>query len=146
MSRPIITVVTPSYNQGRFLEETIDSVLSQGVPGLEFIIVDGGSTDESVEVIKRHARHFAWWVSEKDRGQSHAINKGIARATGTWLAYLNSDDVYLPGALPALLASLATAPAARWIAGGVIGWSLPLPPNNPSLPRSPFRRSLPSPP
>lgn len=125
MSRPIITVVTPSYNQGRFLAETIDSVLSQGVPGLEFMIVDGGSTDESVEVIKRHARHLAWWVSEKDRGQSHAINKGIARATGTWLAYLNSDDVYLPGALPSLLASLAAAPAARWIAGGVIGFGTP---------------------
>lgn len=122
MSQPIITVVTPSYDQGRFLEETIDSVLSQGVPGLEYIIVDGGSTDESVEVIKRHARHLAWWVSEKDRGQSHAINKGIARATGTWLAYLNSDDVYLPGALPSLLAGLAHAPAARWIAGGVIGF------------------------
>lgn len=125
MSRPIITVVTPSYNQGRFLGETIDSVLSQGVPGLEFIIVDGGSTDQSVEVIKKHERHLAWWVSEKDRGQSHAINKGIAKATGTWLAYLNSDDVYLPGALPSLLASLAAAPEARWIAGGVIGFGTP---------------------
>lgn len=125
MSQPSITVVTPSYNQGRFLEETIDSVLSQGVPGLEFIVVDGGSTDESVEVIKRHERHLAWWVSERDRGQSHAINKGIARATGTWLAYLNSDDVYLPGALPSLLAALRSAPDARWIAGGVIGFGTP---------------------
>lgn len=122
MTQPIITVVTPSYQQGRFLEETIDSVLSQGVPGLEYIIVDGGSTDESVEVIKRHARHLKWWVSEKDRGQSHAINKGIAQATGTWLAYLNSDDVYLPGALPSLIAGLQSAPQARWIAGGVIGF------------------------
>lgn len=122
MSRPIITVVTPSYNQGRFLGETIDSVLSQGVPGLEYIIVDGGSTDESVEVIKRHERHLAWWVSEKDRGQSHAINKGIARANGTWLAYLNSDDVYLPGALQSLLDALRAKPTARWIAGGVVGF------------------------
>jgi glycosyltransferase involved in cell wall biosynthesis len=119
---PILTVVTPSYNQGRYLQETIDSVLSQGIAGLEFIIVDGGSTDESVEVIRRHERHLAWWVSEKDRGQSHAINKGIARATGTWLAYVNSDDVYLPGALQSLLDALKAAPQAQWIAGGVVGF------------------------
>lgn len=119
---PTLTVITPSYNQGRFLQETIDSVLSQGIADLEYIIVDGGSTDESVEVIKRHERHLAWWVSEKDRGQSHAINKGIARANGTWLAYLNSDDVYLPGALQSLLDALRAKPTARWIAGGVVGF------------------------
>lgn len=119
---PTLTVITPSYNQGRFLQETIDSVLSQGIADLEYIIVDGGSTDESVEVIKKYEKHLTWWVSEKDRGQSHAINKGIARSTGTWLAYLNSDDVYLPGALQALLDSLKAAPEAQWIAGGVIGF------------------------
>jgi glycosyltransferase involved in cell wall biosynthesis len=119
---PTLTVITPSYNQGRFLQETIDSVLSQGIAGLEYIIVDGGSTDESAEIIKRHERHLKWWVSEKDRGQSHALNKGIARATGTWLAYLNSDDTYLPGALQSLLDALQAKPGAQWIAGGVIGF------------------------
>lgn len=119
---PTLTVITPSYNQGQYLQETIESVLSQGIAGLEYLIVDGGSTDESVEVIRKYERHLTWWVSEKDRGQSHAINKGIARSTGTWLAYLNSDDVYLPGALQALLDSLRAVPEARWIAGGVIGF------------------------
>lgn len=137
---PTLTVITPSYNQGRFLAETMDSVLSQGIADLEYIVVDGGSTDESVEVIKRYEPHLTYWVSEKDRGQSHAINKGLALATGTWVAYLNSDDVYLPGALQSLLAALEKRPGARWIAGGVVGfgtaeapvdeWHLPVVPDS----------------
>jgi len=95
---PKITVVTPSFNQGQFIEETIRSVLLQGYPNLEFIIVDGGSTDNSIEIIKKYEPWLAYWVSEPDRGQSHAVNKGIQKATGDILFWLNSDDLALPGA------------------------------------------------
>src|SRR6202012_3617872 len=96
---PRITVVTPSYNQGAFLEQTIRSVLGQLYPNLEYFVFDGGSTDESVDIIKRYESQLAGWVSEKDRGQSNALNKGFARATGDILCWVNSDDFLLPGAL-----------------------------------------------
>jgi glycosyltransferase involved in cell wall biosynthesis len=95
---PRITIVTPSYNQGHFIEETIRSILLQGYPNLEYIIMDGGSTDSSSEVIKKYEPWLAYWVSERDRGQSHAINKGWERATGDILAWLNSDDWFEMGA------------------------------------------------
>jgi len=111
------TIVTPSYNQGKYLEKTILSVLEQGYPNLEYIIIDGGSTDESVAIIKKYADRLAYWVSEPDRGQSHAINKGFERATGDIFGWLNSDDWYHPGALQAVAEAFASNPEA----GAVVG-------------------------
>ena len=98
-SLPTISIVTPSYNQGKFIEETIQSVLLQGYPKLEYIIIDGGSTDDTLEVIRKYEPWITYWVSEQDHGQSHAINKGFNKATGEILAWVNSDDTYEPGAL-----------------------------------------------
>ena len=114
---PRVTVVTPSYNQGRYVEQTIRSVLLQGYPNLEYIVMDGGSTDESVEVIEKYAGHLAHWESEKDRGQSHAINKGFARSTGDVLCWLNSDDFFLPGTLRAVVETLFEGEGARAVVG-----------------------------
>ena len=96
---PKISIVTPSYNQGGFIEETILSVIGQGYPNLEYIIIDGGSTDETVDIIRKYEKYLTYWVSEKDNGQSNGINKGFAKATGDILGWLNSDDMYLPATL-----------------------------------------------
>jgi glycosyltransferase involved in cell wall biosynthesis len=117
---PKLSIVTPSFNQGRFLEETILSVLNQNYPNLEYIVIDGGSTDESVEVIRRYEKHLAYWISEKDRGQVHAIDKGIEKATGDIFAFINSDDVYLPGAFAAVANHFESHPRSEWICGDTI--------------------------
>jgi glycosyltransferase involved in cell wall biosynthesis len=112
-----VSIVTPSYNQGQFIEETIRSVLLQGYPDLEYIIIDGGSTDGSVEIIRKYEPWLAYWVSEPDRGQSHAINKGIARASGEMLFWLNSDDLVMPGAFSTVAGLFVQNPQVRMVTG-----------------------------
>jgi hypothetical protein len=114
---PRISVVTPSYNQGCFLEQCINSVLDQGYPNLEYIMIDGGSTDDSLSIIGKHQHHFACWVSEPDNGQSHAINKGFRRSTGDVVAWLNADDFYLAGALHTVAAAYRSNPEASFYMG-----------------------------
>lgn len=107
---PVVIIITPSFNQGRFLEETIRSVLFQDYPKIEYIIIDGGSTDESVDIIKKYEPWLSHWVSEPDQGQSNAINKGWKIATGDILAWINSDDVYCPGAIKDSVEALLANP------------------------------------
>jgi glycosyltransferase involved in cell wall biosynthesis len=112
---PRISVVTPSFNQGAYLGETLASVASQHYPELELIVMDGGSTDDSVEVIKSFASCVTYWESQPDQGQSHAINKGFAKATGDIVCWLNSDDVFLPGALNAVAHAFNSHPDWEWV-------------------------------
>jgi glycosyltransferase involved in cell wall biosynthesis len=114
---PKVSIITPSYNQGQFLEASIRSVLEQSYPNIEYIAVDGGSKDNSAEVLKKYQDHFAWWVSEKDKGHADALNKGFSHATGEVLAWLNSDDVYLPKAVAEAVAILQEHPEAGMVYG-----------------------------
>jgi glycosyltransferase involved in cell wall biosynthesis len=116
---PRISIVTPNYNHGQFIEETIRSVLLQGYPNLEYMIFDGGSTDDTNEIIKKYEPWLAYWISEKDRGQAHAINKGFARASGDILQWINSDDLLLSNALSHVGAAFD---GASIVAGSVINF------------------------
>lgn len=118
MRSPLLSIVIANYNYGRFLEEAIQSVLSQSYDDYELIIVDGGSTDNSVEIIKKYADKIAWWCSEKDKGQSDAFNKGFAHARGRFLTWLNADDVMLPGVVQALKEAVERYPVCDWFVGG----------------------------
>ena len=116
---PLVTIITPSYNQAAFLEQTMKSVLDQNYPNLEYMVVDGGSDDGSAEIIQRYADRLTWWVSEKDHGQAEAINKGFSRAQGKYVAWINSDDFYQPGAIQAAINELEAHPDLGMVFGDV---------------------------
>jgi glycosyltransferase involved in cell wall biosynthesis len=122
MQYPKISIVTPSYNQGDFIEETILSVLEQNYPNLEYLIMDGGSTDQSVEIIKKYEKYLTYWVSEKDRGMYEAIQKGFAKTNGDIMAWLNSDDKYHPKAFSVVQEILAQFPEVNWLTGSPTLW------------------------
>jgi len=123
MNSPTISIVTPSLNQAEYLEETLTSVLDQGFGSLEYVVIDGGSDDGSVDIIKRYADRLRYWVSESDRGHADAINKGFGHTSGEIMAWINSSDVYLPWTLRTVAAVFRDVPEAQWVMGVPSYWS-----------------------
>ncbi len=119
MSVPRVSIVTPSYNQAQFIEKTILSVITQDYPDIEYIIIDGGSTDGSQEIIKKYESKIAYWVSEKDSGQSDAINKGFRKCTGEYVAWINSDDLYVEGAISRIVKYFSEHPDVDMVHGNI---------------------------
>ncbi len=122
MNFPTISIVVPSYNQGRYLEETLRSIIDQQYPALELLVADGGSTDNSVDIIKKYENHISWWVSEKDSGQSDAINKGFSKATGEVINWICSDDKLAPGALFTVAELFNSSPGSTGVVYGNIDY------------------------
>lgn len=113
---PKISIITPSFNQGKFIRQTIESVLNQNYPNLEYLVIDGGSSDETISILKSYGKKF-YWISEKDAGQTDAINKGLIKATGEVIGYLNSDDLLLPGAVQRVAEEFRNKPELMWLSG-----------------------------
>jgi len=118
---PIISIVTPSFNQAKFLELTVQSVLNQKYPNLEYIVIDGGSNDGSLDIIKKYEKYFHFWCSESDDGQYDAINKGFSHAAGEIMAWINSDDMYLPWALKTVASIFSQFPEVEWLTTAQLG-------------------------
>jgi glycosyltransferase involved in cell wall biosynthesis len=116
---PLVSIITPSYNQGGFLEQTIRSVLQQTYSRIEYLLIDGGSSDESKQILQKYARHFSYWVSEPDRGQAHAINKGLARAKGEIVGWINADDLLLPETVATAVSAFLENPGIDVVYGGL---------------------------
>jgi cellulose synthase/poly-beta-1,6-N-acetylglucosamine synthase-like glycosyltransferase len=117
---PRLSIVTPSYNQGQFLEMTIRSVLLQGYPNLEYVVIDGGSSDGSVEILKKYDRFISYWVSEPDEGQTDAINKGLLKTDGDYLGWINSDDTYVKGSFTKVVSAFEQNPESVLVHGNRI--------------------------
>ncbi|MCM0758036.1 glycosyltransferase [Sporomusa sphaeroides DSM 2875] len=122
MFYPRISIIMPSYNQDLYIQDAIESVIVQNYPNLEFILIDGGSTDSTVDIIKRYEKYLSYWVSEPDQGHGHALNKGFSKSTGEIMAWLNSDDKYVPGAFTNVAEIFLQFPDVNWITGKTGVW------------------------